>query len=285
MAAAARTSLNQRNKKTNIMANETLTNFSRGARIVRSGRICLAAACAAVLLAGCKTEVYQGLTEPQANAMMAVLLKNGIPSEKISEKNGYTLSVESDHVAATLELMRENNLPRPAYETMGDVFSAKGMISSATEEEARMTYALGQELSETFSQIDGVLTARVHVVLAKVDHGSGKTTPASAAVFLRHTPDSLAPNLVARIQELTSNAVPGLDKANVSVMLVPVRDTVTVPMPEADDPTTKNLWILGTSAVLFLMSMFAAVFAWRTRKDLEGMERASPAEKTTGGFR
>ena len=136
--------------------------------VARAKRPLLLAALATLVLAGCKTEVYQGLTEPQANAMIAVLLKNGIPSEKTSTKDGFTLSVESDHVAATLELMRENNLPRPAYETMGDIFSAKGMISSATEEEARMTYALGQELSETLSQIDGVLTARVHVVLGSL---------------------------------------------------------------------------------------------------------------------
>ena len=83
--------------------------------------------------------------------------------------------------------MRENNLPRSEFDTMGNVFAAKGMISSATEEKARMTYALSQELSDTFSRIDGVLTARVHVVLQTEDLATGKTTPASAAVFLRHT--------------------------------------------------------------------------------------------------
>ena len=166
----------------------------------RIGRALVLGACAALLLAGCKTEVYRGLTETQANAMMAVLLKNGIEPEKTSDKEGYAIAVESDRVTQTLELMRENNLPRSEFDTMGDVFAAKGMISSATEEKARMTYALSQELSDTFSRIDGVLTARVHVVLQTEDLATGKTTPASAAVFLRHTPDSQAPGLVARIR-------------------------------------------------------------------------------------
>ena len=58
-----------------------------------------------------------------------------------------------------------------------------------------------------------------------------------AAVFLRHTPDSPVVNLVAKIRELTSKAVPDLDYERVSVMLVPVREQVSVPM----EPTPKFL--------------------------------------------
>ena len=89
-------------------------------------RAAAAALCAVLLLAGCKTEVYQGLTEQQANAMMAVLMKNGIVPEKTSDKSGYIIAVESDRVAQTLDLMRENNLPRADYENMGEIFAAKG---------------------------------------------------------------------------------------------------------------------------------------------------------------
>lgn len=218
----------------------------------RFGRTLLLCACAALMLAGCKTEVYRGLTESQANAMMAVLLKNGIEPEKTADKEGYAIAVESDRVTQTLELMRENNLPRSEFDTMGDVFAAKGMISSATEEKARMTYALSQELSDTFSRIDGVLTARVHVVLQNEDLATGKTTPASAAVFLRHTPDSQAPGLVARIRELAANAVPGLSPDRVSVMLVPVRETITVPMLEEETAKGSSSLLYGTLGALIV---------------------------------
>lgn len=223
------------------------------ARRARTAGLVLACALA---LAGCKTEVYQGLTENQANAMMTVLLKNGIHPAKEQTKAGYTLSVENDQVVQTLELMRENNLPRSDFENMGQIFAAKGMISSATEEQARLTYALSQELSETFSQIDGVLTARVHVVLGSQDLGTGKTTAPSAAVFLRHTPESQAQNMVPRIRELTANAVAGLKQDDVSVMLVPVRETVTVPMPgaAAESGSSGKAFFIG-AAVLFLLSL------------------------------
>lgn len=248
----------------------------------RTGRALMAAFAALMLLAGCKTEVYQGLSEPQANAMMSVLLKNGIEPEKTQTKAGYTLSVESDRVAQTLELMRDHNLPRENYETMGDIFAAKGMISSATEEKARMTYALSQELSETFSAIDGVLTSRVHVVLETQDMSTGKTTPASAAVFLRHTPDSQAPNLIPRIQTLTANAVPGLTQDRVSVMLVSVRETITTPILDARDAkdNVSRFFFFGALGffILSLLGIGGAYWWWRTKLAPKAEGEAKPKD-------
>ena len=82
-----------------------------------------------------------------------------------------------------------------------------------------------------------MLTARVHVVLGGTDQASPIRVPAFRRRFLRHTPDSPVVNLVAKIRELTSKAVPDLDYERVSVMLVPVREQVSVPM----EPTPKFL--------------------------------------------
>mgnify|MGYP001519467456 CR=1 FL=1 len=183
--------------------------------------------CAALL--GCQVEVYRGLTEAQVNTMLSTLLKRGIRAEKTA--------AGKDQLVQSLEILKENNLPRADYENLGKVFSGQGMISSASEEQARMAYAISQELSDTFSRIDGVLTARVHVVLGGTDQATDTRTLPSAAVFLRHTPDSPVVNLVAKIRELTSKAVPDLDYERVSVMLVPVREQVSVPM----EPTPKFL--------------------------------------------
>jgi type III secretion protein J len=233
----------------------------------------------AVLLAGCKSEVYKGLTETQANAMMSVLLKHGIDSEKIYSKSGYSLSVDSSKVVQTLELMRQNNLPRENYQNMGEVFAAKGMISSSTEEQARMAFALSQELSDTFSSIDGVLTARVHVVLGSQDLATGTKTKPSAAVFLRHTPESQASHLVSRIKELTSNAIPGLMQDDVSVMLVPVRETVTVPMGAdalADLASDKERWMMLGALILLVISLVGfAVSCYIMRKNKTGQDSAA----------
>lgn len=187
-----------------------------------------------VALFGCQVEVYRGLSEAQVNTMLATLLKRGIQAEKIAAgKNGFTLAVDEKQLVQSLEILKENNLPRADYENLGKVFSGQGMISSASEEQARMAYAISQELSDTFSRIDGVLTARVHVVLGGTDPAADTRVLPSAAVFLRHTPDSPVVNLVSKIRELASKAVPDLEYERVSVMLVPVREQVAVPIQPA----------------------------------------------------
>ena len=226
--------------------------------------------CLSLALAGCKAEIYQGLSEGQANSMLSLLLKYGISAEKQATKTGFTLSVDDKRIVQALEILRENSLPREEFQSLGKVFSAQGMISSATEEQARLAYALSQELSDTFSRIDGVLTARVHVVLGNTDLASGKATPPSVAVFLRHNPDSQATRLVSSIRELAANAVPGLRQDGVSVMLVPVRDTISVPMPAGTAEQGADMRIvygLGAgAAALLLLSGALGVLLFRQRR-------------------
>ena len=202
--------------------------------------------------------------------MLSLLLRHGIPAEKIGGKNGYTLSVDEKRIVQALEVLKENSLPREDFQNLGKVFSAEGMISSATEEQARLAFAISQELADTFSRIDGVLTARVHVVLSQTDLSTGNITPPSAAVFLRHTPESQATRLIPHIRELTANAVPALMQDKVSVMLVPVRETVSVPMPhqEVKQDNTRLYVLVGVGILLVLGAVgLGAVAVLRRRNE------------------
>ncbi|MDY0273969.1 MAG: type III secretion inner membrane ring lipoprotein SctJ [Desulfomicrobium sp.] len=184
-----------------------------------------------LVLTGCKTEIYQQLTEDQANAMLTVLLKHNIDAQKVMQgKKGFSITVDKKQLVQALEILKENNLPGSDFSSLGQIFSGQGMISSPAEEQIRLAYAISQELADTFSRIDGVLTARVHVVPATADQTVEHKTPPSAGVFLRHLPDSPVTELVPRIRELTAKAVPNLNPDKVSVMLVPVREKVSVPM-------------------------------------------------------
>ncbi len=235
--------------------------------------LCLVCVLAALVLTGCKAEIYQGLSEEQANTMLSVLLRHGIAAEKVAAKSDFSIAVEEKQIVQALEILRENSLPREDFQSLGQVFSAQGMISSTTEEQARLAYALSQELSDTFSRIDGVLTARVHVVLGQTDLATGNVTPPSAAVFLRHTPESQATRLISHIRELTANAVPGLMQDKVSVMLVPVRETVSVPMPDkpSADGSVDNTYLLAALAGLLVLACAGlaatAVLYFRSRKN------------------
>ena len=118
-------------------------------------------------LAACnKIEIYTGLTEPQANEMLAVLIKQGIGADKKSlGKNGYSISVSANEMSLAFEILKDNSLPKENFQNLGTVFSGQGMISSTNEEKSRLAYAISQELSDTYSRFDGVLETRVHIVL------------------------------------------------------------------------------------------------------------------------
>lgn len=205
-------------------------------------------------LAACKVEVYGGLSEDQANLMLSALLKRGIDVTKENKgKNGFTIMVEENQLVQALDILQENSLPQEKYKNIGEVFSGQGMISSPSEEDARMAYAIAQELSETFSRIDGVLTARVHVVMGKVDEAVNLRIAPSVGVFIRHNPDSVVINMVSHIREISARSVPGLTADNVSVMLVPVRETVTVPPPVTI--TWQERYLLP---ILLAMALFGA---------------------------
>ncbi|MDR2788754.1 MAG: type III secretion inner membrane ring lipoprotein SctJ [Candidatus Accumulibacter sp.] len=188
-----------------------------------------------LFLLGCQQELYSGLPEDEANRILATLLENGMDAKKVSRgKNGFTISVEKTDLVRALKILENHSLPRENFKNLGDVFAGQGMIASPTEEQARLAFAIEQELAGTFARIDGVLTARAHVVLERHDAATGTVIPASAAVFLRHRPDSPVADLQGKIKEVCVRAVPGLVYDKVSVMLVPVRAEVLLP----DSPPT-----------------------------------------------
>jgi len=108
---------------------------------------------------------------------------------------------------------------------MGEVFKGSGLIASPTEERARFVYALSEELSRTISDIDGVLSARIHVVLPKNDLLRQDTTPSSASVFIRHDARAPMKNLLPQVKMLVANSIEGLSYEKVSVVLVSVDRT------------------------------------------------------------
>jgi len=177
----------------------------------------------AIALASCKTELYTGLDEREANEMMAVLLKNGIDARRVREKDGSSsLHVDEGRLASAIDLLKANGYPRQKFANLGDVFKSSGLIASPTEDRARIMYALSQELARTISDIDGVLSARVHVVLPKNDLLRQDLTPSSASVFVRHDARVPLKQLLPQIKQLVTNSIEGLAYEKVSVVFVPV---------------------------------------------------------------
>lgn len=133
---------------------------------------------ALLALAGCKIELYAGVSQKEGNEMLALLRSEGISADKQPDKEGkIKLLVEESDIAQAVDALKRKGYPRESFSTLKDVFPKDGLISSPVEERARLNYAKAQEISRTLSEIDGVLVARVHVVLPEERDGLGKNPP------------------------------------------------------------------------------------------------------------
>lgn len=227
------------------------------------GRFLLVAFClsSALIISGCREELYSSLSEEDANEAVLTLLRRGVDAEKVSAgKSGFTVTVEKDEMLRALEIMKESSLPKSEFASLGSVFKGEGMISSQTEEKSRLAYAISQELSDTLSRIDGVLDARVHVVLSQHDQATGLITEPSAAVFIRHVPHSAVTDMIAGLKETAARAVPGLSVDRVSVVTEEAVPVVLPPKIKISEWYEKPLYAASAVAGI-ITALFSAVAA------------------------
>lgn len=181
----------------------------------------------AVVLVACKDDLYSGLTQRDANEMMAVLAGVGIPASRdVSENGSYVLRVDKEHFPAAIKKLSEHGYPRDKFRTVGELFPGTSMIVSPFEQRTRYIYALNQELTQTVSEFEGVVNARVHVALPDRD-ASLVATPVkpSASVVIHYRPEAHPEQLSAHARNVVATAVPGLDARSVSVAMVPAKGT------------------------------------------------------------
>lgn len=225
-----------------------------------------------LLLAACgKTELYGKLTETQANEMVAVLQNAGIDADKTNAgEAGFAIATSKDDFARSVQLLRAQGYPRDEFASLGTVFKKEGFVSSPLEERARLVYGLSQELSNTVSQIDGVVQARVQLAMPEADPLSDKVKPSSASVFIKYRPGSSPEKQVGQIKSLMVNAVEGLTYENVTVAMFPAQ-----PLPLAVPPSSAER--IGDNATLLLVpvGIVAALFlGWPTFRRWQMRRRA-----------
>lgn len=242
-----------------------------------------------LLLAACggQVELVSSLPENEANDVLGALLNAGIDARKTAEKSGIRISVAQSSLANAIEVLREQGLPREHHPTMGDIFKKENLISSPLEERARYLYALSQELEITLSQIDGVIAARVHVVLPERIGPGDPMLPSSASIFLKTGYGRNVDSAVPKVRWLVANSIPGLTQEKVAVTLFPAAavrpDSAPIHLEDVlffrvEAHSALSLRILlaslaGTTAlavlaILYLalrgdLSSLASIFPWR----------------------
>jgi len=250
-------------------------------------------------LAGCDREVlYSHLDETQANEVAAALLRSNIDIDKKQAERGgeWTVLVAKKDLPAAVALLEAAGLPRHSHPSMGEVFKKEGFVASPTEDKARYLYALSEELSDTLHQIDGVVSARVHVALPDKDLIGDKTESASASVVIVTEPGAHVQERETDIKAIVKDAVEGLDNPDhVTVKFFTRAPTAPTTAKAGETAAPLDLVRLATRSdiggsllvVFAILTMLAALLLlWFNRSSLTSMVvggRRSPDERTHVG--
>lgn len=159
--------------------------------------------------------LYVGLTASDASRIAAALEEAGIAFDVSSD--GARVLVQPANIARARALLAERGLPASAsagYELF-DKLGPLG-LTSFMQEVTRLR-ALEGEIGRTILTMQGVRSARVHIVLPEGGSFRRQQQPATASVVLKFQgAPGTAP--VQAIRQLISAAVPGLSIDNVRVL-------------------------------------------------------------------
>jgi type III secretion protein J len=233
--------------------------------------------CLTLAACGAKVDIMASIAESDANEVIAALANVGITVTKVAGKDGVVgIQVAQKDTARAIDTLRQLGLPRESFTGMGQVFQKSGLISSPLEERARYLYALSQDLSATLTRIDGVLFARVHLVLPEKGSALDKDSPSSAAVFIKHRQQFDLEMLQPQVRRMVVNSIPGLTAERVSIVLIPsavdasankapAMSSVWGMSVSSDAATSLTAVLWGLVAALLLALLGAAALAWRLK--------------------
>jgi type III secretion protein J len=245
------------------------------------------AAVASVPVAACSTNILHGLDERSANESTAALERAGIGAEKLADEGAapgaasYTVRVAHGDGTRAVDLLRALGLPHDKRRGYAETYGQPSLIPTPSEERARYLDATAGEIERTLETVDGIVSARVHLVLEESDPLAVDARPKSAAraaVLLKARPGA-APISVADVQKLVAGSVAGLDAAAVGVVITaaadPAATAALAPLgPLRITPGTRPL-LVGALAIGLLLLAILAVLLLLTARRLAALERAA----------
>lgn len=256
-------------------------------------RVAVGVAAALMAMAGCSANVLHGIDERGANEATAALERAGIGAEKVPEDAAlpgtaanFTVRVAAGDANRAVDLLHALGLPRERRRGFAETYGQPSLIPTPSEERARYVNATVGEIEKTLETVDGVVGARVHLVLEDADPLSLEAKPratARAAVLLKARPGA-PPIAEADVQRLVAGSVAGLEPAGVAVVVTASATSADAAAPLAPlgplritsgtRPVLIGL-LAGALALLAVLSTLLLVLARR----LAALERTtSPAE-------
>lgn len=182
---------------------------------------------AALALSACgEVPVVQGVSEIEANRVVAALDSAGIAARKETDEGGgsgaptFRVNVGPDEVAHAVSVLAAHALPRSEEPGFSETYGQASLVQSASEERARAAQAIAGELARTIESIDGVLDARVHVSLPEGTDIPLEGAPpprGSASVLVRYA-GARPPYDEEQLRRLVAGAVSSIRPEDVTIV-------------------------------------------------------------------
>jgi type III secretion protein J len=201
------------------------------------------------VVACARIQIYQDLTENDANEILVALQDRGIEAQKVKEEKSqqvsWSVQVAQKDAATARKILVENNLPRKKQLGISGICKEKGLIPTPEEEKCRKILAMKGEIINSLERIPGVIDADVVLNIPDISEfstetQSSKRPTASAVLRVRKTPEGLELT-EPKIQRYISNTVENLDPRDVSAVIAYVQP----PEEIAKQASTKKMASMG----------------------------------------
>ncbi|MCY7314631.1 MAG: type III secretion inner membrane ring lipoprotein SctJ [Rubrivivax sp.] len=252
----------------------------------------LALALALTLLSACSQQLLGDLDEPAANQVVAALRGEGIAADKVHVTGAqWKVTVPEDEFSRSTQVLRRRNLPPQQFEGLGRVFKKESLVSTPTEERARLIYAMSQEMERSLSGIDGVLSARVHPVIPPHDPLNPKKVASSASVLIKFRPGAEIATREAMVRALVASGIEGLSYDDVRVLMFESeKQSPLLDKPAISRAVPPIFWgILGLLLGVLLVTYFVLNWRDKTTVGLDNLRgrllRKQRGDKRTGAPR
>ncbi|WP_397395038.1 flagellar basal-body MS-ring/collar protein FliF [Phenylobacterium sp.] len=160
--------------------------------------------------------LYSNLDLKEAGEITQALDQANIRYE--AKGDGSTLMVARDEVASTRLLLSGKGLPT-AGSVGYEIFDQTSVVGQTDfVQQLNRQRALEGELARTIQSLDGVTSARVHLVLPKRELFEDEIQQASASVSIAVGAREPSPDQVRAIQNLVAGAVPNMKPDRVTVV-------------------------------------------------------------------
>ncbi len=164
-----------------------------------------------------QTPLYKNLSAASANSIEASLISAGFDA-RITE-DGATVTVPRTDMARARMVLAETGMPvegEPGWELFD---GRSGLAMNSFMQRVSRLRAMEGELARSIQTLEGIQSARVHLVLPEREAFSRDRPEPRASIIVRASPGAMIERKQAiAIRNLVASAVPNLELGNVTVL-------------------------------------------------------------------